>query len=371
MAIRAPATAFRMRIEGAFSRPWRTADREVTTMKRIFELRGGQQFRGLILTVLAAAFFCTSWAPLQPARAQDRSRLVRPPQRDLEGSMILPAGAREIPEGYVLILRMEDRLESDHTQRSDRFTAVVDKPVIDANGNTLLLEGTVIEGHVTMVEKARWRRRSGVIGINFDSVLLDGKKYPISGYLTAADASDRKRLDDEGNWKGGSLTKRDIVFVGGGATAGAAIGVIAGSSLLVAGGIGAAAGLTATLLMKGKEAVVEENQLVGLELSRPFRPGQPWYAGGRQTPVDETGAGSRGSLSGSGSGGLTSGGAGGGGGSQAPLDPNEVRTIAGQVRVYDVRAERGSDGYLRVFITAETPTSGCGSRLKWRARIVA
>lgn len=299
----------------------------------------------MMLAVLLTAFLCSAAAPLNPVWGQDRSRMVRPPQRDLEGAMILPAGTRELPEGYVLILRMEDRLESDRALKSDRFTAVVDKPVIDANGQTLILEGTIIEGHVTQAQPAKWRRRSGIIGINFDNLYLDGKKIPISGYLTAADAGDRKRIDDEGNWKGGSLTKRDIVFVGGGAGAGAAIGVIAGASILAATGIGAAAGLTATLLMKGKEAVVEEGQLVGLELSRPFRPSAAWYEGGRQTLIAPTTGNIRQFPT-------------GGSGVQSPVDPNELRTIPGQVKVYDVRAERGNDGYLRVFITAETPTSG-------------
>ncbi|MDX2029448.1 MAG: hypothetical protein SF339_02195 [Blastocatellia bacterium] len=102
--------------------------------------------------------------------------------------------------------------------------------------------------------------------------------------------------------------------------------------------------------MKGKEAVVEEGQLVGLELSRPFRPAAPWYEGGRQT-IQQPGASSLG-------GSRPFPPSGGGPTTQNPLDPNELRTIPGQVKVYDVRAERGNDGYLRIFITAETPTSG-------------
>src|SRR5262249_5917471 len=41
-----------------------------------------------------------------------------------------------------------------------------------------------------------------------------------------------------------------------------------------------------------------------------------------------------------------------------PNDPYSVRTVAGQVPVYDVRAERDRDGFLQVVATSETPTNG-------------
>src|SRR5262249_36512082 len=41
-----------------------------------------------------------------------------------------------------------------------------------------------------------------------------------------------------------------------------------------------------------------------------------------------------------------------------PGDPNSVRTQWSRVPIYDARAERDRDGLLRVFVTAETSTTG-------------
>ena len=70
----------------------------------------------------------------------------------------------------------------------------------------------------------------------------DGRELPLQGTLTNADPAERKKLkvDEEGVVEGGSQIKRNTVFIGGGATAGAVIGAIAGGAALGAG-IGAAA----------------------------------------------------------------------------------------------------------------------------------
>jgi hypothetical protein len=326
-------------------------------MKRVLNLRPWAASFALLLAV--------GLAPFQPIAAQ-RSRLVTPPVRDIEGTPILPAGTQVLPEGTILVLEMDTRLSSNNSRVSDRFQASLTAPVVDANGRTLVPQGAMVEGHVSNVEPAKWRSRSGIIGITFDFINLDGRRIPIRGFLSPADARTRRQMDDEGNIKGGSSTKRRFLFIGGGAGTGATVAAIAGTGVLAATGIGAAAGLATSLLIKGKEAIVEEGQRFGLELTSPLRITPSWSSSQDRTTTTLPVRGRSGSTirplipdTRTGSGSVTptfrQGPSPQG---PDPNDPNAIRTLAGYVPVYDVRTERGADGYLRVLITAETPTNG-------------
>ncbi len=329
---------------GLYSSHWPRDQPEVMHMKRVLNLRHFAAVCALLLT--------TTLAPFQPIAAQ-RSRLVRPPTRDIEGTPILPAGTQVLPESTILVLEMERRLESNRSRVSDRFEATVATPVVDANGRTLVPQGAIVEGHVTNVQPAKWRSRSGVIGISFDYIRLDGRRIPLRGFLVPADQRTRRQMDQEGNLKGGNSVKRSFLFIGGGAGAGATVAAIAGTGILAATGIGAAAGLTTTLLLKGKDAVVEEGQRFGLELTSPLRVGPAWYSrpdstrpgsGPIRPIIPDTGGPTRPILRPR--------------PQPIPDDPNSVRTAPGYVPLYDVRTGRTGDGYLRVLISGETPTNG-------------
>ncbi|MEO6725949.1 MAG: hypothetical protein ABIP14_11700 [Blastocatellia bacterium] len=268
------------------------------------------------------------------ATVSAQTRLRRAPERYLERTPSLPAGTRVIPAGWPITLEMETSLSSATARVSDRFRARVVPSVIDDNGTILIREGTIVEGHVTAVKKAKWAHRSGYIALAFDNFLTTSNRTaPVRAILTGADVEDRKRLDEEGTIKGGNPTKRDILFIGGGAGAGAAIGVFTGGALL-GGGIGAAVGLTATLLLKGKDAFVPSGHMFGMEMVQPFSVSQleapridnyiPSVSQSRPIPVP-----------------ITNGGV-----SPGPLDPR------------DVTIERMQDGTVQVRINVETPTQG-------------
>ncbi len=282
-------------------------------------------------------------------------RLGRAPARDLESTPPLTPGATSIPPGTIIILKMDDRLSSGSSRVSDRFRAHVDSPVIDGNGKTIIPVGAVVEGHVSSVSKAKWAHRSGIIAIVFDNFRdLDGKPVPVKGTLTSADAEERKRLDDEGYVKGGNPTRRDIMFVGGGAGLGAGIGVFTGGALLGAG-IGAVAGLTATMLMKGKDVVIEPGERFGMELVQPFptnvfqpkvtpiptptptptppiiSPPQTYPPYTSYPPPSTT---------------------------YPPPATNPNQQTPGALNPYDVTAYRDSDGSVRLRINAEAPSPG-------------
>ena len=181
----------------------------------------------------------------------------------------LSAGTRFLPRGYVLLLRMDTRLDSNHVRPSDRFHARLDEAITDEAGSMVLPANLLVVGHVQEVTPAQMGRRSGIIEIAFDRLVMpDGRELPLKGILTSADAGERKKLkiDDEGVIEGGGQLKRNTVFVGGGAATGAVIGAIAGGAAFGAA-VGAAAGVIAVLLAKGKEAIVEPGTLIGLELT--------------------------------------------------------------------------------------------------------
>ncbi|HEV2667395.1 MAG TPA: hypothetical protein VG324_20935 [Blastocatellia bacterium] len=305
--------------------------------------------RSALAALAAVILLCVGFASTTQVFAQ--RRLGRPPAgRQLEGTPILAAGTNVIPDGTVLIVEMDTKLNSGTAQVSDRFLARLATPVVDAGGRTLLQTGTIIEGHVVSVKKARWAHRSGELGLSFDYVEFgDGRKIPLRATLI----SGSNPIDEEGDLRAKSSARRDVLVTTGGAVAGAGVGMVTGASLLVGGGAGAAAGLTAVLIMKGKNVDIDPGERFNLQLVQPMSLTSGYYGDIYRQGV---GTGSRRRITrpiplsrtqtSTPPGGFI------------PEDPNSIRTQWSRVPVYDARAERGGDGLLRVLVTAETSTSG-------------
>jgi hypothetical protein len=176
-----------------------------------------------------------------------------------------------IPEGTVIELRMDTGLNSQDSRVSDTFKASVLRSVwID--GRVAVPESSTINGRVTMVQPAERSSHSGVIGVEFNQLLINGRSYTIEGTLTSLRADERKQIiDEESRVTGKSSTPRNILFIGGGAGVGAAIGALAGGGKgagiggLTGGGIGA----LGALLSRGAEAEVPVGSDVAMQLVRP------------------------------------------------------------------------------------------------------
>ena len=174
-----------------------------------------------------------------------------------------------VPADTVMRVRLNEALNSGTARIGDRFSANVVEPVFAGGGVEVIGVGSKVWGHVTLVNRAQ-KRKPGNITVAFDSVELpNGRTAAINGSLTTLQA-DNVNADNEGTVKGGSNTKRDAVFIGGGVAGGAIIGGIAGGGkgAVIGGILGGALGTGARVLEKEKEAEVKSGTEFGVILNR-------------------------------------------------------------------------------------------------------
>src|SRR5262245_14732139 len=174
-------------------------------MKMIFKSCGSE--RSALTPLAIVILLCFGFASTAQVFAQRRPG--RPQSEyQYEGTPILPAGTNVIPDGTVLTVEMDTKLNSGTAQVSDRFLARLAIPVIDASGRTLLDAGAIIEGHVASVKKARWAHRSGEMGLSFDYIELgNGRRVPLRATLVGGS----NPINDEGDLKAKSAGKRDVL----------------------------------------------------------------------------------------------------------------------------------------------------------------
>ena len=169
----------------------------------------------------------------------------------------------------VIRVRMNQQISSENARIGDRFTTTVVDPVY-ANGVEVVPAGSTIHGRISDVQRAGRKSKAGMIGVKFISLQMpNGATYPINGSLTSMEA-DTVNYDNEGQVTGRSSTKRNTVFIGGGAATGALIGAIAGGGkgAAVGAGVGAGLGVAGAIFAKGKEAVVKSGTEFGVILNQ-------------------------------------------------------------------------------------------------------
>jgi hypothetical protein len=220
-----------------------------------------------------------------------RSKLISSGSAALGLALALGAAAagraaqaeRVLQPGDVLALKMNIGLSSKTSRAGDRFTATVSRD-LSVDRAVVVPAGTTVEGHVTAVEPAKRLSKSGTIAVEFDRLVFkDGRSVAVVGQLTSLDPEQRRQIDqDEGAVQGSSTTKRNVIFIGGGAGVGAIVGAVAGGTGTGAG-IGAGLGTAAVLLSKGNDAEIAPGFEFGLEILKAARiPGPGGAFGSRE-----------------------------------------------------------------------------------------
>jgi hypothetical protein len=175
-----------------------------------------------------------------------------------------------VPANTVMRVRMDTELNSKTARTGDRFSATVTEPVYGGgSGVDVIPVGSKVWGRVTTVRRAG-RRTPGNIAVSFYQVELpNGVRPAINGSLSSLQA-DNVNSDNEGTVTGKKNTRRDAVFIGGGAATGALIGAIAGGGKGAAIGaiLGGGLGTGARVYENEKDAEVKSGTQFGVILNR-------------------------------------------------------------------------------------------------------
>jgi hypothetical protein len=146
-----------------------------------------------------------------------------------------------IPAGTPVTVRLQETLSSATSASGQRFSAVLDDPIV-VKGVTVAQRGAEVRGRVVSAEKSGRLHDSGYISLTLASIEFGEKSVPVNTSSVSA--------------KGASHKKRNIAMIGGGAGAGALIGGLAGGGkgALIGSAVGAGAG-TGTAYATGKKDV--------------------------------------------------------------------------------------------------------------------
>lgn len=224
---------------------------------------------GLLPLLLAGAVGCSrnstqatsgSAADTQSSLAQAASDpnvkgdVVSQPPRGEDASVPLPSRI-VIPAGTSVTVRLQQRLTSASATRGERFTAVLEQPLISGD-RVVVPAGTMVEGHLVSARHSGRLHHPGALGLTLDSMIINDRYIPLVTTEVVA--------------HGGSHKKRNWGYIGGGTGGGAVIGALAagGQGALIGSGIGAAAGTTTALLTGKKDVRFSSERLLQFRLDR-------------------------------------------------------------------------------------------------------
>jgi hypothetical protein len=224
------------------------------------------------LSIGLLVLFALLASTVTPALAQTkrRSRIRRAPRKVIRPVVKAPEVIYyTVPANAIIRVRMDQTITSENARVGDQFMTTVVDPVY-AGGKEVIPAGSKIVGRVATVTRASRQSKAGTMGVEFVSLRLPiGIARAINGDLTDV-SSESVNADNEGEVSGESATKRNVVFIGGGAATGALIGAIAGGGkgAGIGAGIGAGLGVAGAFLSKGHEAVVKSGTEFGVILNQ-------------------------------------------------------------------------------------------------------
>ena len=197
-------------------------------------------------------------------------RMVLPAILLLAG-MAAAQTSQSVPAGTALMVKLNTTLATFSNRVGDQFQGSLTQPVV-LNGQTVIPAGARIEGRVTKLSEPRRISGKPTIGILPEAVVMPtGERYFLDATLIDTNLGRGSDVNEEGQFKGSGLDRRDKLETGGGAAGGMLIGGLIGGGpgVLIGGAVGAGSG-TAHWLSKHRSAILPAGTQLTLELNRPL-----------------------------------------------------------------------------------------------------
>ena len=161
----------------------------------------------------------------------------------------------QVPSGTVLIVRMNQTLDTSEAQSGQTFSASL-ATNLAANGFVVAPSGTNVYGQIVEANSAKRGSGKSQLKIQLTQIVINGNPVPI---VTSV-------FDSEGK----SSTRRSFRRLLGGAGLGAAIGGIAGNAGMGAA-IGAVSGAALAVVQKGDQVQIPVEAQVSFTLQQPIQ----------------------------------------------------------------------------------------------------
>ncbi len=157
---------------------------------------------------------------------------------------------------------LNETLSTETNRPGDTFTATVQQPILDANGNVVIPAGAVVRGRVTHVQKSGRVGETAVLNLAFESVSFGGERYPMQASVVQADPQRKSRAS----------TGEQVGKAAAGAAAGAILGRVLGKDTkgaIKGAVIGAAAGTAIAMGTADVDAVLPAGSTMIIRIDSP------------------------------------------------------------------------------------------------------
>ncbi len=167
------------------------------------------------------------------------------------------------PAGSVFAVTLNETLSTDKNRPGDGFTATLQDPIMDTDGNVLIPAGATVRGRVTRVQVSGNVTQAGVITLAMESISYGGHSYPLDASVIEAHAEKHTRQS----------TATQAGKAAAGAAAGAILGRVIGKdtkSTIKGAVIGAAAGTAVAMGTADVDAVLRAGSTMRVRLDGPI-----------------------------------------------------------------------------------------------------